>query len=827
MTIEPFPVPLKMLSRRDNLIKLIVRGASILLALCFVPGLGPPFPAAPATAVRISPPMLYIHCLRDDGKIAFVVRWDYHFAYSSKNVSGFQIYRRIEGEDYSLVAAVNRSEAKANLTAVQEFVNRYVYSFKDDGVQLGKAYSYKVVAFDPAGNEGFNEVSIQTDPAAEPVAGPANVLVVINRSSRESVEIGEYYQKRRGVPKQNLLYLSYQGNSTILSMENFERKIKLPLRAYLASEGLKEKILYIVMTYGLPYKVSVRGGKSVDSVDTYLTDLFDEYRNDPQLDVGPAGGRYRNPYFLAASHFSRANGNRGYLVTRLDGPLANPSDPHYNRRTEHRDDRLQYLKNMIDYAIWAEQKPKGLAGKGYFDRRFKSPWASALAKGDLYISGAYDCCASAGFKSFLDTNPQLFGASPTDSGGDNSLFCDNALWYAGWYSHFYKDVFGWVTGAVGFHIESWTAQDIRAEATSRGRSGWVWVPGMIRAGITATMGPVHEPGLGGVPQIDWFFRYFVHGFSFAEAAYMANYSSGGQMVMIGDPLYKPFRDSSLDRTPPTVTITSPRGGETIRGTKILIEGTVDDLGISMLDNFHPVREGRFSFTQTIGSSGKDRARIPVVVCATDTSGNAGSAAVTVTWANAPPRLQPIAPTEISEGKTLTFTLKASDPDADRLSYYFARDSARPRGASLSRRAGRFKWKPTFEQNGTYDFGFRVTDDFASDVKRATITVRQAGSHPPKFASPPKKIVRKTGQAVYFVLKAEDLDGDALTFSAATPLPEGARLRSSPDHAVFLWRPTPEQVGAYKIAFTVSDGKGGKDAATVELQITPAAPRPGV
>jgi len=308
---------------------------------------------------------------------------------------------------------------------------------------------------------------------------------------------------------------------------------------------------------------------------------------------------------------------------------------------------------------------------------------------------------------------------------------------------------------------------------------------------------------------------------------MANYSSGGQMVMIGDPLYKPFRDSSLDRTPPTVTITSPRGGETIRGTKILIEGTVDDLGISMLDNFHPVREGRFSFTQTIGSSGKDRARIPVVVCATDTSGNAGSAAVTVTWANAPPRLQPIAPTEISEGKTLTFTLKASDPDADRLSYYFARDSARPRGASLSRRAGRFKWKPTFEQNGTYDFGFRVTDDFASDVKRATITVRQAGSHPPKFASPPKKIVRKTGQAVYFVLKAEDLDGDALTFSAATPLPEGARLRSSPDHAVFLWRPTPEQVGAYKIAFTVSDGKGGKDAATVELQITPAAPRPGV
>ena len=145
------------------------------------------------------------------------------------------------------------------------------------------------------------------------------------------------------------------------------------------------------------------GGKGADSVDAYLTDLFDEFRSDANLSMDSPGGRYRNPYFRAGSHFSRANGNRGYLVARLDGPLAEPSDAHYNRQTAHPNDKLQYLKNMVDYAIWAEQNPTRLAGKGYFDRRFKAPWASPYGKGDLYIHGAYDCCVSLGFKSSLDT----------------------------------------------------------------------------------------------------------------------------------------------------------------------------------------------------------------------------------------------------------------------------------------------------------------------------------------------------------------------------------------------------------------------------------------
>ena len=250
---------------RHGKLKTGILGAARLarLLLCFVPWLGATSHAAVRMPVRISPPKLYIHCLRDNREIAFLLRWDYEFAYSSTDVGGFRIYRRVEEGDYSLLASLNRSGAEANTTVVRESPNKYVYRYRDNGVQPGKAYSYKVVAFDAAGNQAFNEARIRTDPrpAVGGVAGPDNVLVVINRSSPESVEIGEYYQRRRDIPKQNLLYLPYRGNSEIVRLQYFEKNIKLPIREYLVSQGLKERILYIVMTYGLPYRISVRGGK--------------------------------------------------------------------------------------------------------------------------------------------------------------------------------------------------------------------------------------------------------------------------------------------------------------------------------------------------------------------------------------------------------------------------------------------------------------------------------------------------------------------------------------------------------------------------------------
>jgi uncharacterized protein (TIGR03790 family) len=812
----------KMMARFQSSNKAILRFPLIGVCLCCAAFSENGKSSGSGIPVTILPPKLYAHCRMDGSQMAFVLRWEYDFFGPSAEVSGFRIYRRIEGADYTLHASIPRNGEGENTTTYQEMPSRCVYSYTDKEVQSGVEYSYKVVAFDSAGNEGFNEVHLQTDAEAEAIAGPRNVLIVVNRLSPESVGIGDYYRRRRNIPPENLLSLSYRGDSEIVGQKTFEEQIREPLRAHLASNGLKKKILYIVMTYGLPYKVYVRGGKAADSVDGYLTDPFDEWKNDPNLEMDPNNARYRNPYYLAGSHFSRANGNKGYLVTRLDGPLAQPGDPHYNKDTIHGDDPLQYLKNTVDYALWAEQNAASLSGKGYFDRRYREPWKLAAGRGDLYVNGAYDCCRSLGFPAVLDTNPQLFGSKPTKSGGSDPLLCDNALWYAGWYSHFYQDVFAWQKGAVGFHIESWTARYLRSESKSGGRSDWLWVPGMIRAGITATMGPVHEPGLGGVPQIDWFFRYFLQGYSFAEAAYMANYSAAGQMVMIGDPLYRPFPSRSPDRTPPAITITSPTSGQTVRGTEVFVEGMLNDPAISMLDDARPVKDQRFSYLWSIGTFEKNEADLAIVVRATDTSGNRTSKAVTVHWVNGPPDLEPIEPMTVREGDTLSFKVAATDPDGDDLSYSFTVVGRPQRGTSLDRKTGEFKWRPDFDQAGKYEFVFRATDGFASDKKQVTITVQQAGSHPPKFLIGSRKLTAKVGGAAYLELKAEDLDEDALTFSSVSPLPQGASIaQSPPKYASFFWKPAPDQVGLHKITFKVSDGKGGEDTVSVEIEVVPA------
>lgn len=756
----------------------------------------------------MSPQEVYIHCQRDGSAMRLVLKWEYHFYGNISSVAGFHIHRREGHGDYHLKTTVPKSGKEENTSVCQELPTTYTYCYTDRDVKPGVEYRYKIIAFDSGGNEGFSEARIRTDSSADPVAGPANVLIVVNRSSRDSLELGEYYRKRRGIPEENVARLSYSGNPELVSLRMFEEQFRAPLREYLTSKGLKDKILYIVTTYGIPYKISTRGGRARDSLDAYLTDLFDEYKSDPTLAMG-SEARYRNPYYLAGSHFSRANGNRGYLVTRLDGPLAKSGDP------------MQYLKNMVDSAQWAEKNAKKLSGKGYFDRRLKEPWRLPTGKGDLYISGAYDCCRKVGFPAVLDTNPQLFGAKPANSGGRDPLVCDNALWYAGWYSHFYTDVFEWQKGAIGFHIESWTASYLRTESKFRGKPGWLWVPGMIRNGITATMGPVHEPGLGGVPQIDWFFRYFFHGFSFAEAAYMANYSSSGQMVMIGDPLYTPYRNRGPDQTPPTITVTSLSEGQTVRGTKIVVEGTVDDPWISMLEDAHPVENGRFKYSRSIGSSETNEADLPVIVRGTDTSGNRTCKVVTVHWVNRPPRLEPIPAVRVDEGKALTLTLRGTDADNDGLTYSFTVRGGEARNAKLDARTGTFQWKPDFDQAGTYEFVFQVKDGFAVAEETVTVTVQGAGSHAPKFLTVPKKFTVPVGRVVYIDLNAEDIDGDALIFSSEASLPKGASLyQAPPKNAGFFWQPARDQVGSHTIVFKVSDGKGGEDSLSVEVEVLP-------
>ncbi len=72
----------------------------------------------------------------------------------------------------------------------------------------------------------------------------------------------------------------------------------------------------------------------------------------------------------------------------------------------------------------------------------------------------------------------------------------------------------------------------------------------------------------------------------------------------------------------------------------------------------------------------------------------------------PPVFAALAAQTIEEGKTLTFTVSATDPDGDSLVY---RLDSPPAGAQFDSLTGAFSWKPDFDQQGNYTLTFEVLD----------------------------------------------------------------------------------------------------------------------
>ncbi len=115
--------------------------------------------------------------------------------------------------------------------------------------------------------------------------------------------------------------------------------------------------------------------------------------------------------------------------------------------------------------------------------------------------------------------------------------CPQAALYVGWYSlRRYVPAFMWSEGAVGWHIASFEATDLRKPDSRQ------WCVKMIQNGVTATIGAVAEPLLGAFPNPEEFFLLLMTGkFTLAECYWRTTPNASWRMTLIGDPLYNPFR----------------------------------------------------------------------------------------------------------------------------------------------------------------------------------------------------------------------------------------------------------------------------------------------
>ncbi len=244
-------------------------------------------------------------------------------------------------------------------------------------------------------------------------------------------------------------------------------------------------------------------------------------------------GGYGNPlYFRAKGNLPRVIAEKGkvLMVSRIDGPKVS--------------DALRLIKDAI--AVEAE----GLKGIFYIDAKSKLP--RSVASGDLTP------------KKRQWTGEQRFDASlsvlamkleqsnmPVILDQHRSVFqpgtCPNAALYVGWYNpRQYVPAFTWVRGAVGYHVSSFEAQHLRDSDSNE------WVPRMIAAGVTATIGATDEPYVAAFPVPEEFFGLLLgRQMTVCEAYWLTVKQCSWRLILIADPLYNPFKNNPLKKKEPS------------------------------------------------------------------------------------------------------------------------------------------------------------------------------------------------------------------------------------------------------------------------------------
>ena len=110
--------------------------------------------------------------------------------------------------------------------------------------------------------------------------------------------------------------------------------------------------------------------------------------------------------------------------------------------------------------------------------------------------------------------------------------------YLGWYTEnavgpMARPGFRFNRGAIAYHLQSFTGAAIRDPKTH-----WVGPLAGARGLRHRRRGVRAVPG--GTPHVDILMDRLLQGYSWGEAAYMAEASISWQMCFIGDPLYRPF-----------------------------------------------------------------------------------------------------------------------------------------------------------------------------------------------------------------------------------------------------------------------------------------------
>ena len=351
-------------------------------------------------------------------------------------------------------------------------------------------------------------------------------IVVFNSDNPESIELAKFYAQKRNIARDHLVGLACS-NEEEITRAQFDDTIARPLRdvfaerkwwtvqtdAAGAQSAKGNSIRYVALIKGIPLKVKAVSDYPGDNVGIGPIANRNDASVDAEIAVLSAFAHQissfcGNPYFQSYKAITEFESSPLMLVCRLDAPSGTT------------------VKRMITDAIATEKT--GLWGRAYVDGAHNT--GGGLQLGDHWLGDIVKQLHKVGVPVVYDDAPAIFP--------EGYPLTDCALYY-GWYAGgvsgaFTEPSFRFAPGAIAIHIHSFSANTLRDPNAN-------WAGPLVSKGAAATLGNVYEPYLQLTAHLEILNDRLLHGFTLAESAYMALPGLSWMSVVVGDPLYRPYR----------------------------------------------------------------------------------------------------------------------------------------------------------------------------------------------------------------------------------------------------------------------------------------------
>ena len=361
--------------------------------------------------------------------------------------------------------------------------------------------------------------------------GPFNTLVVVNTNSADSVELGEYYAEKHGIPDHQICSVGIATNLATLTTNEFYSLLRNPITNHIATNGLSGQIDYLVLCQDFPTRINNAQGISAS--------LFYGPRYGGTSGCNPPTGFTSNEYYRAERAFRSADGwssTNGFVAFHLISS------------------NLATSKLVADRGAAAQSSfPAAAVYLNYYGDQDRG------VREQLFDNAQYSFFSLPGLPISCVINPRY----QTMSGNTNVVGYHDGYVYI---LPVVRTNNVWLPGAFCDHLTSLGGRIPR--------DGQDNVIDWMHVGATASFGTVAEPCayLEKFPDPLMGF-YYARGFTVGEA-YAMSVEAPYQGLFAGDPLAAPFA------APPTIAVTSQVPYQIVTGTvSVAVSATARSNGV--------------------------------------------------------------------------------------------------------------------------------------------------------------------------------------------------------------------------------------------------------